>query len=183
MSINFNNISMDQIRVEVFKRTGVSIDADDPFFVAIKLLLFAAQTIEEQVAETTDGLKKIAADARSVISRIPRSAVSSDSVHTAAVIERETPEMRGRRLAREQQIEDDKKAAAALAAKYVSERLADEIPKYFFWTENGQEAARQFDRISQQIAQQLYKKVRRLVVGAAAVTCTCTIVAVWISSK
>jgi len=182
MSINFNNISMDQIRVEVFKRTGVSIDADDPFFVAIKLLLFAAQTIEEQVAETTDGLKKVTADANSAISRIPRSTRSSDSVKPTAVIERETPEtpeMRGWRLAREKQIEDEKKAAAALAAKYVSERLAAEIPKYVFWTETDREAAQQLDDISQQ----LYKKVRRLVVGAAAAICICTLAAGWIFTK
>ena len=183
MSINFNNISIDQIRVEVFKRTGVSIDADDPFFVAIKLLLFAAQTIEEQVAETTDSLKKVTADARLAISRIPRSAISSDPVKPAAVIERETPEMRARRLLREQQIEEEKNSAAALAAKYVSERLADEIPKYYFWTETNRAAANQFENISQQVAQELYEKVRRLVVSTASAICACTLVAGWIFSK
>lgn len=184
MAIDFNNISMDQIRLEVFKRTGVSIDTDDPFFVAIKLLLFAAQTLEEQVAETTNGLKKVTEDARLAIKRIPRSAESSYSTRQEPVIvKRETPEMAALRKRLELDTKESKEEAAWLAAKCVSERLADEIPKYYFWTETRREVAKQFDVIAQEVAQQFYEKVRRLVVCAAVATCACTTIAVWIFSK
>lgn len=39
---------IEQVRLDVFRQTGISIDRDDPFLVAIQLLLGASRRIEEK---------------------------------------------------------------------------------------------------------------------------------------
>lgn len=52
-------INLDEIRLEVFKRTGINIGKDDPFFAAMSMLSVTAKTIEKKNDEALGEMRRV----------------------------------------------------------------------------------------------------------------------------
>jgi len=64
---------VEQLRLEIFRRTGMTVEPDDPFLVATRLLLASAKSIEEKSGEAAEKLLLAAARVEQSVEKRARS--------------------------------------------------------------------------------------------------------------
>lgn len=80
-----NPADVEEIRLEVFKQTGKSIDADDPFFVALAMLSVVAKGIEEKNDEALREMLRIREETKPSSSTFRQTAQVSCQANKAPV--------------------------------------------------------------------------------------------------
>jgi hypothetical protein len=70
------DMEIEQIRLEVYRQTGISIGRDDPFLVAIQILLAAVRGMEEKSDAAVRELSLVAARVEAASDKRTRNAVS-----------------------------------------------------------------------------------------------------------